>query len=281
MQKNVPMWTVPEIHKRISLRSFLKADGIHDILHLPDTENWAIADAAGKDSAAAVVRAVRDGIAKEILPVIICSGAEHRDWNAFCKNMSHLRNQIENLSGCMHESIMLEDRELWWSFCSRFTHILIERFGFYSPCVGCHTVFHTMRSLLAKTINIKTIISGERELHGSVRKINQLPVALDSYQKICTYVGVTQVIPLRHIASESCIKDILDFTWDEGKITPECALSKNYLSLEGTLLVEDAQVASYYKDFAVPAAIEVINQLQEHPHTSVGSLLKAFLQRGR
>lgn len=155
---------------------------------------------------------------------------------------------------------------------------MIERFGFYSPCVGCHTVFHTMRSLLGKAAGIETIISGERELHGSVRKINQLSVALDSYQEICRHAGVTQVIPLQHIASEPFIKSMLDFTWNEGKITLECALSKNYLSLEGTLAIEEAQVASYYRDFAVPAAIEVITQLQKHPHISVESLLKAFLQ---
>ncbi len=277
------MSTVHEMTGRvISLRELLKSDGdFWRLLQIQGmkTQHLAIADAAGKDSAAAVIYAVRNGMAEEILPVAICSGAEIRDWDAFSANMVRLQQQVKNLSGTMHDFIVLEDRRFWWSFCSRFTHLLVERFGFYSPCVGCHTVFHTMRSLLAHSGGIKLIISGEREAHDNMRKINQLPIALDSYQKICRHIGVTQVFPLRHIASEICVRSMLEFPWDRGKILPECALSGNYLSIDGTLLVNTDKVAIYYREFAVPAALEIIDGLLKDPYSHVESLLQTFLLR--
>ena len=50
----------------------------------------------------------------------------------------------------------------WWELCGRYTTHFIKKFGFFSPCVGCHFYIHTVRVPIAKLLQSNLVIGGER-----------------------------------------------------------------------------------------------------------------------
>lgn len=238
----------------------------------------AIGEIAGPDSIAAIIKAVDDEDIDGILPVVAVTGTEYGSPNFIDKNLGVLKDKIKEINGgTVFEHVLLHDPNLWWALNGRFTQKLIERYGFYSPCLGCHLYVHAIRIPLAIKLGIKHIISGERSSHGGRVKINQLPVALDSYEKLISRWGIRLILPLRNLDDGSEITKLtggLCKKEDQFK----CVFSDNYRDVDGSVIVDAAAVSSFYSEFGLPVTIKIVEKLLENPDVNPEELVKDYFK---
>ena len=141
--------------------------------------------------------------------------------------------------------------------------MLFSRFGFYTPCLGCHLYLHALRVPLARLTGAPYIISGERERHDGRVKVNQLPSALDAYTAFVGRFDVELLLPLRSIHSGKEIERIVGQEWKEGGGQLECVLSKNYQDTDGSVTYNEAGIRRFFEEFAFPIAEGVVRAYLE------------------
>ncbi len=221
-------------------------------------ENSAIAEIAGRDSVAAIIRACEMMPIKAIIPTIAYTGTEYGDWNIPLEKTEFVKNKLRQKNIKVFEPILLGSPKFWWQLCGRYTTHFFKKFGFYSHCVGCHLYFHAIRIPVAKKLNCKVVIAGERELHNSKIKVNQIKVALDAYTGFLKKFDIELLLPLRYIKSGEEIKSIVGGHWDEGKEQLECVLSKNYQESDGNVLFTEVSIKKFLDEFALNMAEEFV-----------------------
>ncbi|MBA2847752.1 hypothetical protein G4V39_07090 [Thermosulfuriphilus ammonigenes] len=212
----------------------------------------AVAEIAGRDSLAAVLKATEEEDIRAILPTIAYTGTEFGDWNIPYEKALSLKN-LKRKDIKVFKPIFLGDPRLWWRLCGRPLGQLIKKFGFYTPCLGCHLYLHIVRVPLARLIGARLIIAGERETHDGRIKLNQLPVALDAYESLLKEVGLRLVLPLRKVDSGAEIERILGRPWGEGAEQMSCVLSQNYLD-EAKRPVSEEGIEEILQNFLIPEA---------------------------
>jgi hypothetical protein len=216
----------------------------------------AIVEIAGRDSIAAAVRSVREEGLTDLLPTYVYTSTEHGPWASVEDAVERLTRRLPGVR--IHDLVVLGSPGFWQALNGRFIAELISRFGFYTPCIGCHLYLHSVRIPIAVFLGKVPIISGERELHEKAIKVNQISEALDVYQKIARDFGVPLLLPLRHMEEGHRIEDILGFKWQAGKEQLGCVLSGNYLSADGSASVGASQVQKYLEEFAGPCARRIV-----------------------
>lgn len=95
-------------------------------------------------------------------------------------------------------------------------------YGFYAPCIGCHLYLHILRGILAKSINAKVVVSGERAFHKGLIKLNQSKPSLRVYREVLQSVGVELVYPIEQVDNEQLIKELAGRDWEEGEEQLKC-----------------------------------------------------------
>ena len=231
---------------------------------LAGMEDLAIAEVAGRDSAAAVVRAARLKPFHAILPTIAFTGTEFGDPKVFLRQVDLMRDLLEPLGTKVLSPLLLGDPAFWRTLCGSPALRCVERFGFFSPCIGCHLYFHALRVPLARKFGIPFVISGERESHDGRVKINQIPEALDAYAAFSSRFGVSLLLPLRHILSGGEVQEIVGRDHPEVQDQVQCVLSGNYRDERGEVPIPGHAVARFLKEFAMPLAeAEVRRYLRE------------------
>lgn len=221
---------------------------------LQGMEDLAIAEVAGRDSVAAAIRAARIRPFHAILPTVAFTATEFGDWRVFLRQVDLMRDLLEPLGTKVLSPIVLGDPSFWRKLCGSPAQRCVERFGFFSPCIGCHLYFHALRIPLAKKLGIAFIISGERERHDGKVKINQVAEALDAYSAFASRFGVSLLLPLRHIASGEEVQEIVGNDHPEVQDQMQCVLSGNYRDDRGDVPVPGDAVARFLKEFALPLA---------------------------
>jgi hypothetical protein len=220
----------------------------------------AIVEVAGRDSLAAAVRAAENGY-DLFLPTIAYTGTEFGDWRLPFENVEYLRLRLREVSSGTEvlKPVVTGAPELWRLLCGRYVAVLYRRFGFYTPCLGCHVYLHAVRIPLAKTTGCRVIIAGERESHGEVVKLNQVPGALDAYAEFVARFGIELAMPLRHVSSEAEIEGLVggEGRYSEGQL--ECVLSRNYRDVDGAVAYEEDSVRRFLREFALPLAERAVN----------------------
>ena len=216
----------------------------------------AIVEIAGRDSIAAAVKSVEEESFTDLLPTYVYTGTEHGSWASIDQAVERLVGLLPEVR--IHNLVALGSPGFWQALCGRFTSELISRYGFYTPCVGCHLYLHSVRIPLALTLGKVPIISGEREWHDGAMKINQISEALNVYEKIAKDFGIRLLFPVRNITKGDRIEEILEFEWKEGKEQLGCVLSGNYRALEGSVDYTPSQVKTYLEEFAWPCAKKII-----------------------
>jgi hypothetical protein len=103
-------------------------------------KHLAILEIAGRDSIAAAIKSVEENGFTDLLPVYVYTGTEFGDW-------AHVKEAVERLSRrlpdvCVHPLRVMGSPQFWKALNGRFISELIARFGFYSPCPGCHLYLH-------------------------------------------------------------------------------------------------------------------------------------------
>lgn len=220
----------------------------------------AVVEIAGRDSLAAAARAAKDGY-DLFLPAVAYTGTEFGDWRLPFENIEYLRRRLKaaGVGAEILEPAVIGAPELWRLLCGRYITVLYRRFGFYTPCLGCHVYLHAVRIPLAKITGCRTIISGERESHGGVVKLNQIPAALDAYAELVRRFGLDLKMPLRRVSSEAEIDDLVGGKGRGGEGQLECVLSKNYRDVDGAVAYDEDAVRRFLSEFALPLAQRAVN----------------------
>lgn len=237
----------------------------------------AVVEIAGRDSIAAVVKSAEEEGFTDLLPTYVYTGTEYGPWSSVEGAVERLKRHLPEAR--IHRLIVFGSPRFWKAINGRFVSQLILKFGFYTPCVGCHLYLHAVRIPLALKLGNVSIISGERERHDGSVKINQISEALTVYQNLSEDFGVRLLFPLRRIAKGNHIKDILGFEWQEGKDQLNCVLSGNYRQLDKSINISISQVQRYLEEFAVPCAkkiIELYAKGQVPNHIEIAARVLAF-----
>jgi hypothetical protein len=228
---------------------------------LKKAEKPAVVEIAGRDSVAAAIRAVKELPIDAVLPTIVYTGTEFGDWEVPFEKVDLLKKLLADGKPdvAVYEPVIFGSPPLWRALNGRYVSALFERYGFYTPCVGCHVYVHAVRILPAKAIGCRLVVAGERESHDGRVKINQINYALDAYVDLLARFDVELLLPLRHVASGVEIEELLGETWSEGAEQLSCVLSGNYLNTSGDVTYDVTAVKRFLDEFAIPVADRAVN----------------------
>ena len=228
------------------------------IAELRKTKQVVIAEIAGRDSFAALLQATDQLPISAVLPTIAYTGTEYGDWETQIEKSRHLSSQLGDRGIKVFDPILLGSPPFWWQLCGRPIVTMLDRFGFYTPCIGCHLYLHALRLPLAKSIGARIVISGERETHDGRVKLSQIGVALDAYIQFMRDFGVELALPLRDVRDGEEVERILGEGWQEGAQQLQCVLSKNYQRSEGSVTYDEQAIRRFLAEFALPLAREFL-----------------------
>lgn len=240
----------------------------------------AIGEVAGRDSAAAIIKAASFDSIGAILPTLVYTGTEYGIWATTFENVDYIGSQVEKkYHKQFYEPVLLGDSALWWALNGRFITALTERFGFYSPCIGCHLYMHLVRVPLAQELHCSKVISGERTRHDQKIKINQTDIALDGYKEVLDYAGVELVLPVREISNGAEIDTLVGGNWDEGEKQLQCVLRGNYKLLDDQVSYQEDLAGKFVNDFIVPAGKEIIKAWTDKDEVDYVEIVRGVLAR--
>ncbi len=242
----------------------------------------AIVEMAGRDSVAAAIISSQEKGFTDLLPTYVYTGTEYGSWASVLKAVERLEQKLSPKVR-IHDLLVFGSPEFWRALNGRFINRLIEKFEFYTPCIGCHLYLHVTRIPLAVMLGNKPVIAGERESHDGRTKINQVSAALDAYEDFFSSYDVPLLMPLRHIEDGARIEEILGFDWEQDKEQLGCVMSGNYRSFDGKNVISSSDAERYIKDFAVPCAKKIIDAYLEGnvpEHNEVARGVLEVLSRG-
>jgi len=161
----------------------------------------AIAQISGRDSVAAVSLSLGSGAASQVFPVADKLPNLSGDWSIISGNVEWLQQKyperVLDLAVFTHGRLYQELTEL----SQRILQI---------PCVGCHLYFHVYPIPILRALGRTKVISGARESHDGKLKINQLPYALDLYQRVVHRLGGELLLPVRRLLRSQEVVEVLD-----------------------------------------------------------------------
>jgi hypothetical protein len=221
----------------------------------------AIVEIAGRDSVAAALRAAAEADYDLFLPTIAYTGTEFGDWRLPFEKVEYFRERVRGVRTRVDvlEPVVLGALELWRLLCGRYVLAQYRRFGFYTPCIGCHVYLHAVRVPLAKLTGCDVVVAGERESHGGVVKLNQIPTALDAYVDLLARFDVELSLPLRHVSSGAEIEALVGAEWGEREGQLQCVLSENYRDADGSVPYDEEAVRRFLDEFALPLAERAVD----------------------
>lgn len=225
----------------------------------------AVVEIAGRDSVAAALRAAATGDYDLYLPTIAYTGTEFGDWRIPFEKVDLLAERLA-ASGVKTEvlpPVLLGAPELWRVLCGRYASALYRRFGFYTPCLGCHVYLHAIRIPIAKATGCRVVVAGERESHDGRVKLNQVAVALDAYVEFAGRFGVELALPLRRVSSGREVEGLVGADWRESDEQLACVLSDNYRDPDGGVAYDAEAVRRFFDEFALPAAERAVSAYLE------------------
>lgn len=227
-----------------------------------DVEGLAIVEMAGRDSVAAAIKSVDEKGFTDLLPTYVYTGTEYGNWASVTKAVERLRYRLEENVN-IHEILVFGSPLFWQALNGRYLTEFIKRYGFYTPCIGCHLYLHSSRIPLSVLLGSKPVITGERESHDGGEKINQISEALNSYKRISESFNVPILMPLRYIREGRQIEEIIGSAWKQDKEQLSCVLSGNYRDIneKNKINKEDAKI--FLDTFALPLAEKIIGAYLE------------------
>jgi len=220
------------------------------------SENCFIADISGNDSIAALIKVAEENPSAIIIPSIVELACEYGDKDQFSKVLKKLD---ENFSHRIMPGIISETNDLWKAIVVNNIQESVKLYGFYSPCITCHLVFHIIRIKIANFLNIKNVVSGERELHSNKEKINQVDFVLDFYNSLYNSMGIIHHLPLRYINDNNEVNKILE-KYNSVSVQLNCLFAGNYYRKETIEFnVDKKQIYNYvYK--CLPLLMETFDK---------------------
>ncbi|WP_430886361.1 hypothetical protein [Fusibacter sp. JL216-2] len=238
-----------------------------------------IGEFSGRDSVAAILKAFEDEDIDYILPVATFAGTEYGDFNVIYKNYKHLQKRVKDLYGdkkVLYPLIEYSREDIWALMNGRLSGELSRKFGFYSPCIGCHLYFHLTKLNFARPLS-GIILSGERESHDGRIKVNQLGESLDIYQEVIASFDCQLRMPLRHMDDGHEVESLIGWEWKEGLAHPDCVLSRNYRSCDGKAVYDKNCLERLLQEYVKPAGVLVGKYIVEDQKADINALKKEVL----
>jgi len=201
---------------------------------------------------------VATGGIEVIVPTIAYTGTEYGDWDVLERNLRVLETRLAEQRVRTTCAVFLGSPPLWAALNGQPMRMLAERFGFCTPCIGCHLYLHLLRVPLARMLKIKKVIAGERESHDGRVKVNQAGAALEAYRLVLAEAGVELMLPIRETAAGAEVERLVGAGWAEGGRQLECVLSGNYADESGETGFDEKAVAAFLAEFLVPAGRRVL-----------------------
>ena len=239
--------------------SALPQDVVRALQHAPGP--LVLTDFAGRDSVAAAMAWMEDHPGGTLLPVGDLVPARYGDWSVYESNWRSLRDQVASRfpKVLVAPWFVMADEASWHILAERHRDALTARFGFFTPCLGCHLHFYMMRAVLAHVVGAQVLVSGEKELHrNNRRKANQTREAVESYTAFSRHHGVDHQFPIHKVSAEEEMERLLGEGWREGERQLPCTASGNDRGPDGRLTMTPGQIRSFMEDFAVPLATTLV-----------------------
>lgn len=238
-----------------------------------------IAEFAGRDSVAAIIKALERDDVNIILPIASFSPTEFGDIKNIEDNYKYLKQRIYQLYGDKKQLLPLfyhSIPDIWTSLNGRFVTELFKKFSFYSPCLGCHAYFHIIKVPIALKLG-KKIISGERVNHDGRVKLNQMPEILEAYQNIIQQFGAELLQPIKDIEDGNEIEKLIGYDWKEGKGHVKCAFSGNYNSVNGKPIYDMDLINEYLEKFLQKACVKIVEAMNGEDKVNFNQIIIELL----
>lgn len=216
-----------------------------------------IGEFSGRDSVAAIMKVLEDPEIKYILPIATFAGTEYGDFDELYENYEKMLGIVQSRFGdekTIYPLLEYSNSDIWSLMNGRLVALNTDKFGYMTPCIGCHLYFHLTKLPFALALSGR-IISGERASHDGRIKVNQLDVCLDSYQKVIQECGGTLLMPIRHTSEGDKVEALIGWDWEEGKDHPKCVLSGNYRDANGKAIFDLEKLEKYLEEGLVPLGI--------------------------
>ncbi len=252
-----------------------------------DSPGLAVAEIAGRDSAAAVIATARDegsGI-RVIVPTAVVTGTEYGDPGSPRRTVDYLVRMLPGVE--FAPLVWVGEPRMWAALNGRFAREVAGRFAISSPCLACHLYMHLCRIPLARALGGVPVIAGERETHDGRVKLSQTARSIDICIEALAVAGVELLEPLRH-ASGAEVAALVGDGWDAGPGTGllECVHSGNYLATDGSHAFDESAYLAYAEGFLRPAALALAGTLasmgpgEELPHPDYVGIVRDLLGEG-
>ncbi len=243
--------------------------------------NTYIAEVAGKDSVAAILKFGRENPGSEILPTVVFTSTEYGDKSIYRNSILFLQNELQKHDVVVHDEILLQNSELWNVLNARYQYLIYQKYCFFTPCIMCHLYTHLLRIPVYKKYGANGLITGERKSHSGIVKLNQHIKTIHLFQEMFCKLGIYLIQPLLEIEDTKVIDEIIA---NKNIITHandvKCVLSGNTFGFslvqkENLLLLED-----YMKEFVSTVGefcIQRINRNGEIPLTELDNWIRRQL----
>ncbi|MFX0071469.1 MAG: hypothetical protein ACFFAO_10305 [Candidatus Hermodarchaeota archaeon] len=222
-------------------------------------ENAFIVEVAGKDSIAAVLKALKQFKFKNLLSVSLWHRAIYGN---IYEPLHYFKYLIENFpfEGIIHgDLIYLDAANLFEQTIVKTLTIIQKYFKYYHPCPACHLFFHMIRIPIAKHYNINQFITGEREYHGTIQKLNQLSEILSTFKNLLHKYQIELIQPLKKIQDDKKIYELLE-NLNTIRITPsKCIFSKSYYDEMKGIPLNLKLIISSLKEFYYPLLSKIVD----------------------
>jgi len=221
----------------------------------------AVGEFSGRDSAAAIIRAMECDNINIVLPIVAFTGTDYGDVNIFYKNWKLLNKRINQLyeDKTLLPLHFIFEPKLWNALNGRFAVMVSKKYNYYTPCIGCHAYLRIIRIPIAKQLSGK-IISGERIHHNGDFKIDQFKEVLETYHKLCNVFGVELILSVKDIKGGDEIKNIIGYKWEQGKNQFSCVFSGNYRDRDGKVIFDKENILKILNEFIYPSSIEIVKK---------------------
>ena len=237
---------------------------IHDILPEEIQRDYRyikgkvlLTDFAGRDSIAACIKILNDENIGTIIPVGDIVPSRYGDSDSYSQNWDALAQLIEEKHPHVELKpwFIIDGQDFWKTMNERYVDQILERYGWFTPCIGCHFHFYAMRSVLVDLLGKENTIltSGEKRLHSNgKRKANQTDAAVEGYRRFSREHGVEHRFPIHDMDSEEDMKKLIGGKWKEGGSQMSCIHSGNDRDTDGQLKYTDEQISQMMNDYVLP-----------------------------
>lgn len=232
-----------------------------DDFSLPLDSQTFIQEIAGRDSLASFTSFINQNPDfKTVVLSAAFSPTEYGNLNYLLEAL-YLAGEIAEKGGLGFYFSISKSIFAWEKLVSKNVLSDSKKYGFYSPCIGCHFYLHLLRAVLAKESGIKTVVSGERFYHRGKIKVNQSPVVLNFYFEFFKKIDLQIVFPVANLDDEEEILRLLPKKWEEGKDQLTCYFtgSSKLETFEYKNIEEN--IKRYLNEELEKRGLEVFNEL--------------------